>query len=54
MALRYLGHAGIPVPKVFLASSAVLVQERIHGITIANIIDRYEELKDSGVLGDDD
>lgn len=54
IALRYLAEEGIPVPKVFFATSELLIQEYIDGYTVAEIKDRYDELKERGVLGDDD
>lgn len=54
IALRFLNEEGVPVPKVYLATSELLVQQYIDGYTIAEIKDQYETLKASGVLGDDD
>lgn len=54
IALRYLGAEGIPVPQVYLATSELLIQDYIDGYTVAEIKEHYDELKASGVLGDDD
>ncbi len=50
-ALRSLGFR---VPEAPVATSEVLVQQQIDGITIADIYNRYEELKRQGLLGTDD
>lgn len=54
IALRYLGEEGIPIPKLYLATSELLIQEYIDGYTIAEIKDSYDNLKASGILGEDD
>lgn len=54
IALQYLTEEGVPTPKVYLATSELLIQQYIDGYTISDIKDRYDELKKEGVLGDDD
>lgn len=53
VAFRYLAEAGIPVPKIFLATSEVLIQENIEGYTLSEITDDYEMLKEKKIIDDD-
>lgn len=52
VASRHLRKHGVNTPNVFFATSDLLVQEFIDGLTIAEIADEYEALVDSGVNPD--
>ncbi len=54
VAHQEIRKSGIPMPRVFVATNEVLIQEEVPGFTIGEIIDQYEVLKSQGKLGDND